>query len=237
VSGLAHYFEDEGLATVIISLVRKHTILIRPPRALWVPFELGRPFGAPGDADSQRRVLQAALALLDKTAPTPLLEDLTAAVPSAVDDNWRFPGTLDNSSVSAEVASIVPIWQSARERLGRTSVGISGLTPVEAMEYVERFHSGEPMPNPKGMGRIPRLRFSIDDIKAVYLEAAMAAGGRPGSHQLHEWFWSGTLAGALLREFQELARTSPDRNLAMIAGSLVPAERTHWFLNGLEPPS
>ncbi len=41
-SGLAHYFEDKGLATVIISLVRKHTILIRPPRALWVPFELGR---------------------------------------------------------------------------------------------------------------------------------------------------------------------------------------------------
>jgi hypothetical protein len=65
----------------------------------------------------------------------------------------------------------------------------------------------------------------------------MAAGGRPGSHQLHEWFWSETLAGALLREFQELARTSPDNNLAMIAGSLVPAERTHWFLNGLEPPS
>jgi hypothetical protein len=236
VSGLAHYFEDEGLATVIISLVRKHTILIRPPRALWVPFELGRPFGSPGDADTQRRVLQAALALLDKTAAEPLLEDFTEPVPGDANDDWRFPGTLDDSSVSAEIASIVPIWQSACERLGRTSVGISGLDPVTAMDYVERFHSAEPMPNPKGMGRIPRARFSIDDIKAVYLEAAMAAGGRPGTHQLHEWFWSGTLAGALLREFQELARTSPDKNLAMIAGSLVPAERTHCFLNGLEEP-
>ena len=142
-SGLAHYFEDEGLATVIISLVRKHTILIRPPRALWVPFELGRPFGSPGDADTQRRVLQAALALLDKTTPTPLLEDFTEPVLSAANDSWGFPGTLDNSSVSAEIASIMPIWQGARERLGRTSVGISGLAPAEAMEYIERFHNIE----------------------------------------------------------------------------------------------
>ena len=36
---------------------------MNPPRALWVPFELGRPIGAPDEPDFQRRVVEAALAL------------------------------------------------------------------------------------------------------------------------------------------------------------------------------
>ena len=45
--GLAIYFEEEGLATTQISLIRIHTERTRPPRALWVPYELGRPIGVP----------------------------------------------------------------------------------------------------------------------------------------------------------------------------------------------
>ena len=239
-SGLAHYLEDEGLATVIVALVREHIVSMRPPRALWVPFELGRPFGAPGNADLQRRVLQGALALLDNEVTGPLLEDFDEATladgGADGDDRWVFPGILDNSSVLAEAASIMPIWQVARKRVGKTTVGISGLAPEAAVEYIERFHSDEPLPNPKGMAPVSRARFAIDDIKAFYLEAALAEGGHPSTQQLHEWFWSGTLAGALLREFQERARISSDKNLKLIASSLVPAERTDWFLQGLESP-
>ena len=64
-SGLGHILENAGLSTVSISLVREHTERIVPPRALWVPFEFGRPLGVPGDADFQRRVLVAALKLLE----------------------------------------------------------------------------------------------------------------------------------------------------------------------------
>ena len=60
--GLAHFLEDEGLATTQISLIRPQTENTKPPRALWVPFELGRPMGAPNDAAFQLRVLRAALA-------------------------------------------------------------------------------------------------------------------------------------------------------------------------------
>lgn len=235
-SGLAHYLEDEGLATVIVALVREHIVSMRPPRALWVPFELGRPFGAPGDAGLQRRVLQAALALLDKTLTAPHLEEFDEEAPVHDDSTWHFPGTLDNGSVLAEAASIMPIWQLACERLGRSTVGISGLAPEAAVEYIARFYDAEPMPNPKGMAPVSRARFAVDDIKAFYLEAAMAEGGQPSTRQLHEWFWSGTLAGALLREFQQRARVSADKNLKLIASSLVPAERTDWFLQGLESP-
>lgn len=78
---LGHYLEEEGVATTQISLIREHTESIRPPRALWVPFELGRPLGRPGDAGFQLDVLRAALILLE--SPTgPVLRDYPGEAPS-----------------------------------------------------------------------------------------------------------------------------------------------------------
>ena len=62
---LGHFLEREGIPTTGISLVREHTEVMQPPRALWVTFVLGRPLGAPDDPALQTRVLEAALALLD----------------------------------------------------------------------------------------------------------------------------------------------------------------------------
>jgi hypothetical protein len=66
--------ERAGVCTVSISLVREFTQKVRPPRALWVPFPFGRPFGAPGDAAIQRRVILAAFELLSRQAG-PVLEE------------------------------------------------------------------------------------------------------------------------------------------------------------------
>ena len=44
-----------------ISLIRVHTETIKPPRALWVPIDLGRPLGTPNDSAFQKRVLVSAL--------------------------------------------------------------------------------------------------------------------------------------------------------------------------------
>jgi tripartite-type tricarboxylate transporter receptor subunit TctC len=38
VGALGRWFEEEGIPTTQISLVREHTEAIQPPRALWVPF-------------------------------------------------------------------------------------------------------------------------------------------------------------------------------------------------------
>lgn len=62
-------------------MVRLHSEKIEPPRALWVPFELGRPLGLPNDTDFQKRVLRACLSLLDATAGT-VLKDYTEEVPA-----------------------------------------------------------------------------------------------------------------------------------------------------------
>jgi len=65
VSALGHYLEEEGIPTVAISLIRAQTENTKPPRALWVPFELGRPLGPPSDPAFQKRVILAALRLLE----------------------------------------------------------------------------------------------------------------------------------------------------------------------------
>ena len=64
-SALGHYLEEEGIATAAISLIRPQTERTKPPRALWVPFELGRPFGPPSDPAFQKRVVVSALRLLE----------------------------------------------------------------------------------------------------------------------------------------------------------------------------
>jgi hypothetical protein len=230
VSGLAHYFEDTGLATVIVALVREHVVSMRPPRALWVPFELGRPFGQPAQVGLQQRVLRAALALLQRPAAGPLIEDFITQESFPVNHGWRFPGELESGTVRTEAAAVMLVWQRACVRLGRTTVGISGLAPEIAVEFVARYLSPDPLPNPKGMAPVARVRFAIDDIKAFYLEAALAQGGHPSSQQLADWFWNETLAGNMIREFQDKALASDDVNLNRIAGSLVPAERTLGYL-------
>lgn len=228
-SGLAHYLEDEGLSTVVVALVREHVVKMSPPRALWVPFEMGRPFATPNNIDLQRRVLKAALSLLDAPDTQPLLQDFTEETGDLDDSNWTFPAMLSAESVIAEAKSILPTWHKAQSRISKTTVGISGLSPETVVEFIDRYFSSDPMPNPKGMALVSRARFAIDDIKLIYFESAFANGDQPSSHQLNEWFWKHTLAGRMILDFQEAARIGDDKNLRLISGSLVPPERTYEY--------
>jgi hypothetical protein len=73
VSLIAAELERHGIATVCIILLRFVAERVRPPRALVVPFRHGYPLGAPHDAALQRKVVEAALALLERKAAPPLL--------------------------------------------------------------------------------------------------------------------------------------------------------------------
>lgn len=69
---IAAAIEREGIATVIVTLLRDVTERNRPPRALSVPFPMGYPLGRPHDAALQTSVIRAALALLERD-DTPIL--------------------------------------------------------------------------------------------------------------------------------------------------------------------
>ncbi len=208
-SGLAHYFEDEGVPTVVVALVREQAEKMRPPRALWVPFPLGRPFGAPDDAQQQKRVLRAALALLE--APSgPLLVDFDeAGAPEREEAAWICPVSFDPPAVAEdgigrrvadEVAMLRPWHDLGVERRGRTATGLSKL-PIEAVaEWLSAFTEGRPLPPAApDSPLIDHLRWAAEDMKAFYYEAATARPGAASGTRLESWFWEESAAGELLK--------------------------------------
>ena len=68
--------ERAGIATVALSVCEEITRKVGAPRALLLPFPFGLPLGRPGDAALQRRVLEAALALLERPGPPGIIERL-----------------------------------------------------------------------------------------------------------------------------------------------------------------
>ena len=77
--GLAHYFESEGLSTVLVGFVREHIEAIRPPRALFLDFPMGRGMGKPNDRVFQKKVIREAFSLLD-TDSGPLISDFPEVI-------------------------------------------------------------------------------------------------------------------------------------------------------------
>ena len=206
--GLAHYIEDEGIPTTQISLIREHSEAIKPPRALWVPFELGRPLGVPNDPAFQKRVLLSSLMLLE-AAQGPVLEDFSEDAPAseAVETVWACPvnftrksGELnDQEALSAafkqEVVDLRPWYDEAvKQRGGRTTFGVSGLDLETIVKFIPAFLDGPP-DNPSNSLSLPMaLNFAVDDLKAYYYEAVSAQPGRslPDSSVLENWFWQDT---------------------------------------------
>lgn len=217
------FLEQEGIATTVIGLIRLHLEKIQPPRALWVPFELGRPLGSPNQPAFQHAVLQAALELLLNESGPVVLADFPHDEPGAVaDNNWPAP-TLPAATMSEEVQQLQDLHQAAMQKFSRTTTGISGLDMATAAEYLRRFDSPEPMLNPhQDISDLALMRFATDDIKAYYLEAASSTGGQPSSQQLLEWFWYHTLAAKTIRAIRAncLASDEPKRNL--VGNTLMP---------------
>ncbi|MBT6314350.1 MAG: hypothetical protein HOJ21_14195, partial [Alphaproteobacteria bacterium] len=136
-SALAHYFETAGIPTTLSALVREHAEAMHPPRALAVPFELGRPLGAPEDAAFQRRVITAALALLERPSG-PILEDYPEDAPadgaaSEADEGWACPVSFAQpkadapktlaARLQAEVAQMKPWHEAWKRRKGFSGIG------------------------------------------------------------------------------------------------------------------
>jgi hypothetical protein len=229
VSALGHYLEEEGIATVAISLIRPQTENTRPPRALWVPFELGRPFGSPSDADFQRRVIVAALGMLERSTRPVTIEDFAEDDPrERSDPAWRPPLAADAArSLEDEIAALKGVYRRSVAVRGRSTVGLSGLPIAEAGRYIVAWlHGANPESPVAGMSAPLALRFAADDLKAYYLEAALAGAGRPSSRQQADWLWQTTAAGAALVALRRAHIASPDERLKLIAGNfLVPALR------------
>ncbi|MBI3375361.1 MAG: hypothetical protein HY017_26885 [Betaproteobacteria bacterium] len=234
---LGHYLEEEGVATTQISLVREHTELIQPPRALWVPFMLGRPFGAPNAPDFQHKVLAAALRLLEAESG-PVLRDFPEDAPRANEpfdmEGFACPvnlrraqpdrdGRMDvTQALLDEVAQLLPWHDLAVKRRGRSAVGISGIAIEEAARYVASHLAGAAAPSyDKESSAAEALKRACDDLHAYYCEAVAAQPGNSAGDEIQIWFWRQTAAGRLFLDLQGMCRASPDKSMQLLGRSLL----------------
>lgn len=208
--------------------MREHTETVRPPRALWVTFELGRPLGAPDNPPFQRRVVKAALDLLART-DGPLIADHPEHVPEVTDfSGWACPINLAPAtieSLAAEIDRLATWYDRSRAKLGRTTVGVSGLDMDAAGALVTQALDG-PLPPAQA------LKEATDDLRAYYLEAA-AAFPDPGSPRSRkEWLWSETKLGQSLLALQSRLAASTDSQHKILGTlTLIPATE-RWRLTG-----
>jgi hypothetical protein len=231
VSALGHYLEEEGIASVAIALIRKQAENTRPPRALWVPFELGRPIGPPSDAVFQKRVITTALGLLQADRRASLIVDFPDDDPREVaDPGWRPPAppaiSFGADAVLAELRALAPAYAASCVARKRSTVGLTGLAPAACGDYLAARLRGERPASPiADMSPALALRFAIDDLKAFALEAALSPGAKPSSQQLGDWLWNETALGAALHILRRDCLAGEDERLKTVAAFFVPALR------------
>jgi hypothetical protein len=237
--------EEEGLATVLISLIKEHSQTMQPPRALWVPFELGRPLGLPNDPGFQHQVLAAAFDLL-KAPQGPVLADFPHDAPDANGGQpgaWACPVDLgqgaddlsqagrQKQAVLAEISQLATWYGMSLKQSGRTTFGASGMEPHAIGEFLCGFLEGDQPGNPREDMELPWVvKLASEDLKAYYLEAALAkpAAAPPGSAELNDWFWGRTAAGRLYLKLKEIFMQSRDETTQILGRVLmVPVSQAH----------
>jgi hypothetical protein len=206
---------------------------MRLPRFLWVPFELGRPFGAPHHPDFQRRVLHEALALLERTDGPVVIADFPEDAPATDDEiAWSCPvsfprAVVDESdlraAVTSEIAQLSP-WAE----LGPVPAPNSGLSVGEIVERLALVADGADGADGQPVD-VESVRLLADDLRSWYLHAVTQQPGRASSQDRNTWFWRETAAARLLGRLAATLTTDPNPMVRMFAQrGIVP--RDHWDL-------
>lgn len=231
------------MSTVSISLIRERTEAMRPPRALWVPFELGRPLGAPGEPEFQVDVLRAVLRLFGETKG-PVLRDYPHDAPlsAAQSEPWVCalpapPIPKANNAredlvqrLQAEIGLLQPWHHERRQQSGRTAFGVSGLGPErvpDMVEFVAVLATGD-IPEAMEGATVPMpqlIRFVADDLKTFYFEAAHAQPStrQPTAKELNHWLFGETVLGSCFYAARDALRQHDDPGLQLASRFLVPA--------------
>ena len=237
---LANYIERAGVATTSISLIREQSEAVRPPRALWVPFALGRPLGSASNADFQTGVLRAAFNLLE-TAFEPTIEDYGIEAPDEAEAaQWvcpvSFNVTPDNSLTGRlldEVAQLAPWSAETRATRGRSLFGVTGAAPDQVTDLARALAeiaehgnlSNPPAADIDWQFKMPLLvRHMADDLRTFYHEALAAQPGNatPNHEALTEWLFASTALGEVLQAIAGHLTDAGDPMSLLVRGLLIP---------------
>jgi hypothetical protein len=227
---LARVFEEAGLTTLTIAMVREHAQKVKPPRALFVPFPFGYALGKPNDPQLQHRVIGAAIDLLQREQG-PVLEDFPEdEAPEPLVQASGVQGV--TAEAAQDPADEVTVLRAFYERWvedhnGRTAVGLSGISQRRwrgVIRFLEAYSRGEDADMKERPAEVPVLqfiRYCIDDLKAFYYEARMAQRPNVSEVELHRWFWGETAISRLMRAVAQRMTATDDPVLKYFADGLV----------------
>ena len=223
---------------------------MRLPRFLWVPFELGRPFGAPNAPDFQRRVLRSALELFEGHPGPVVLSDFPDDAPESAQPgdeqvSWACPvvfrpkpddrpewvrETLD------EMERLAPWREIYVERRGAAAPAASGLGREQVVELLGQLAGGEADPAvDSDKATHEWLRLGCDDLRTWYMEAAQGQPGRGSSNALSDWFWRDTALARLIGLAASALVEDPNPMLRALARrALVPRQYFPDIMAGID---
>ena len=200
---------------------------------MWVPFELGRPLGAPNNGAFQKSVLMSLLSLLERSDGPFILEDFPEDAPETDEDAevLSCPVRFDDQDADAsdsdalranlirEIEAMRPWYDMALKKRGRTTLGGSGIGLDSLGDFIYSFIKGEEPDNlRKDIDPFVTLKLAVEDLKGYYIEAVTAQPGQEGlsSKALKDWFWNKTTAGDVLLELVKTCSQSENEGLKMM---------------------
>jgi hypothetical protein len=217
---IARVLEERGISTIAISLIREHTVKIKPPRAVWVPFPFGHAIGHRNDIAEQRAVLDLAFSTLD-AAEGPVLLDFAAkarneraaplqASEVEVDAKAR---TID---LIGEVEDVRARWET-RPAEPHSHVGASTVAPAEfvnMVRFLQAYAGGEDAADfsgrPAEISQLQFIRYAVEDLRVMYLETRMREEPAESGDDSARWLLGSTALGVFMRALRERMEASDD---------------------------
>jgi len=229
VSVLAHFFESFGLSTVLVGFVKEHIQAIKPPRALWLDFPMGRPLGKPNDIEFQKKIIRTAFKMFNEKSG-PVLREFPDVIPVkngrmgyalpvelVIDKNNIGNIDLLVQEVKTEIESLNKDYTRAVTFRKRTTLGASEMKISDYVNYISLFIKGDIPNSPrKGIGPVPLLKLVVEDLQAYYTETITFRDKIDDFEKIGTWFWEKTKAGKLILCLEAVSLKSENRVLKQI---------------------
>lgn len=212
VSTLARALEANGIATVALLSNRAQAERVGPPRGLYCDFPLGRPLGRPLDPAYQRRVMEAAFALLPRR-DGPLIVDFGERIEDEADQPLACPipphqDEHEHPAV-AEARALRPAYERGLARSGSPQVGRvvgAGAVPEAILAFAEVV-AGRPWREVSFAGGDPTTLLA--DVRAYYETAALGLADHvPAARAAESWYYRTTRTGRLVRDFLDAVKNA-----------------------------
>lgn len=207
---LAHVFEAAGLATLVLTPLRRIAERMGVPRALYTDFPLGLSLGKPRDEEFQTQVIRSAFELLKETKG-PIIRDFPMSIGATDSEplHCALPARLNPDLHPAvdEAQALRAAYERALESSKKTSVGmrIGAADIPDALAKFAQIAQGEHW---ETLGfSAESIYGTVHDIRSYYEELACElAEGPIAPWATEQWFYEQTEAGDVILKARRAMR-------------------------------